>query len=84
MASVYVPKQRVIERWTVKPKAPNQACRKVTLHNGQAFECAEPTEGKTYCPACAEKLLRLTDRKPPEHVATDAYHWTNDKPRKRA
>jgi hypothetical protein len=84
MSSVYYAKQRVIERWTGKAKEPNQFCKKISYRDGDAYECNEPTEGKVYCPACARKLLTLTDRKPSEQVATEQYHWTNDKPRKRA
>jgi len=84
MSSVYYPKPRGTERWTGKPKEPNQFCKKVSYRDGQAHECGEATEGKSYCPSCARKLLTLTDRKSPEQVATEAYHWTNDKPRKRA
>jgi hypothetical protein len=88
MASVYVPKQRVIERWNPKPKVANQACRKVSYIEGDAYasECGEPTGGKTYCKACAEKLLKLTDRAPPEQPAPKPYGWASDQifPRKRA
>ncbi len=86
MSSVYCPKPRGIERWTNKPREPNQFCKKVSYREGQAHECGEPTEGKSYCPSCARKLLTLTDRKPPEQVATEQYHWSNDQliPRKRA
>lgn len=84
MSSVYYPKARNVERWTGKAKEPNYFCKKVSYREGQAHECGEPTEGKVYCPSCARKLLTLTDRKPPELVQPEQYHWTNDKPRKRA
>ena len=84
MSSVYYPKPRGIERWTNKPREPNQVCKKVSYREGKAHECGAATEGKSYCPSCARKLLTLTDRKPPEQVAPEQYHWTNDKPRKRA
>ena len=86
MSSVYYPKPRGVERWTNKPRELNQFCKKVSYRDSQAHECGEPTEGKTYCPACAEKLLKLTDRKSPEQPAPKAYAWTQDQifPRKRA
>jgi hypothetical protein len=86
MSSVYYPKPRGTERWTNKPKEPNQFCKKVSYRHGSAYECSEPTEGKTYCPSCARKLLTLTDRQSPEQPAPKAYAWSNDQliPRKRA
>ena len=84
MSSVYYPKPRGVERWTGKAREPNYFCKKVSYRDSQAHECGEPTEGKTYCPSCARKLLTLTDRKLPEQVAVEPHHWTNDKPRKRA
>ena len=86
MSSVYIPKQRVIERWTNKAREPNYFCKKVSYRHGSAYECSEPTEGKTYCPSCARKLLTLTDRQSPEQPAPKAYAWSNDQliPRKRA
>jgi hypothetical protein len=86
MSSVYYPKPRCTERWTGKPKEPNQFCKKVSYRDGDAYECNEPTKGKTYCKACAEKLLKLTDRLSPEQAAPKAYAWTQDQifPRKRA
>lgn len=87
MSSVYYPKPRGTERWTNKPKEPNQFCKKVSYRAGQAHECGEPTEGKVYCPACARKLLTLTDRAPlPDQPAPKPFHWASDQilPRKRA
>jgi hypothetical protein len=86
MSSVYYPKPRCTERWTNKVKEPNQFCKKVSYRHGSAYECSEPTEGKTYCPSCARKLLTLTDRQSPEQPAPKAYAWSNDQliPRKRA
>jgi hypothetical protein len=86
MSSVYYPKPRNVERWTNKPREPNQFCKKVSYRHGSAYECSEPTEGKTYCPSCARKLLTLTDRQSPEQPAPKAYAWTQDQifPRKRA
>ena len=86
MSSVYYPKPRGIERWTNKPREPNQFCKKVSYREGKAHECGAATEGKVYCPSCAAKLLKLTDRKPPEQAAQKAYAWSNDQliPRKRA
>jgi len=86
MSSVYYPKPRGIERWTNKPREPNQVCKKVSYREGQAHECGAATEGKSYCPSCARKLLTLTDRKPPEMPAPKPYAWTQDQifPRKRA
>jgi hypothetical protein len=58
MSSVYYPKPRGIERWTNKPREPNQVCKKVSYREGKAHECGEPTEGgSTYCKACFSKLL---------------------------
>jgi|GEM_PF-2758312 len=63
----------------------NETCRKISYRAGQAHECGEPTEnGATYCGLCKRHLITLTDRKSPEQVAPEQYHWTNDKPRKRA
>jgi hypothetical protein len=75
-----------VEPWSAKRKGPNQACRKVSYRDGDAYECGHATEGKTYCPACAEKLLTLTDRPSPEQPAPKPYAWTQDQifPRKRA
>lgn len=86
MSRKYVGRPRGVERWTGKPKEPNARCKKVSYRDGDAYECNEPTEGKTYCPACAAKLLTLTDRKSPEQPAPKAYAWANDQviPRKRA
>jgi hypothetical protein len=85
MASVYVPKQRVIERWNPKPKQPNQFCQKTKYENEQRFLCFAPTtNGKQYCEDCFKETLTGKDRKPPEAVAIEPMHWTNDKPRKRA
>jgi len=86
MSSVYYGKPRQIQSWDFRPKMPNQDCRKVSYSGGQAHECGAPTEGKTYCPACAEKLLKLTDRKSPEQPAPKPFHWATDQilPRKRA
>jgi hypothetical protein len=87
MSSVYYPKPRCTERWTGKPKEPNQFCKKVSYRHGSAYECSEPTEGKTYCPSCARKLLTLTDRSPlPDQPAPQPFHWASDQifPRKRA
>ena len=86
MAKVYVGRERQVQRWNFRPKIPNQACRKVSYNGGQAHECGHATDGKTYCPACAEKLLKLTDRQSPEQPAPKPYNWTQDQifPRKRA
>lgn len=88
MSSVYYPKPRCTERWTGKPKEPNQFCKKVSYHEGDgcAYECSKPTEGRTYCPTCAEELLTKWDRKSPEQPAPKPYAWTQDQifPRKRA
>jgi hypothetical protein len=86
MSSVYIGKARNVERWTGKAKEPNYFCKKVSYRDGDAHECNEPTEGKSYCPSCARKLLTLTDRKPPEMPAPKPYAWTQDQifPRKRA
>jgi len=86
MSSVYYPKPRGIERWTNKPREPNQVCKKVSYREGKAHECGAATEGKVYCPSCARKLLTLTDRKSPEQPAPKPYAWTQDQifPRKRA
>jgi len=85
MSSVYIGKARNVERWTGKPRLPNEICRKVSYREGHAHECGEPTEnGATYCGSCKRHLITLTDRKSPEQVAPEQYHWTNDKPRKRA
>jgi hypothetical protein len=86
MSSVYIGKARNVERWTGKAKEPNYFCKKVSYRDGAAHECNEPTEGKSYCPSCARKLLTLTDRKPPEMPAPKPYAWTQDQifPRKRA
>lgn len=86
MASQYCGRPRLIEPFSFKQKAPNQACRKVSYRDGDAFECGEATDGKTYCTKCAEKLLKLTDRKSPEQPAPKPYAWTQDQifPRKRA
>ena len=51
MSSVYYPKPRGTERWTGKPKEPNQFCKKVSYRHGSAYECNEPTEGNTFCPS---------------------------------
>ena len=86
MSSVYYARPPVVESWSPKRKGPNLACRKVSYRDGDAYECGEPTEGKTYCTKCAEKLLKLTDRKSPEVPAPKPYAWTQDQifPRKRA
>lgn len=86
MASQYCGRPHLIEPFTYKQKVANQACRKVSYRDGDAYECGQPTEGKTYCPACAAKLLKLIDRKPPEQPARKPYSWSNDQliPRKRA
>lgn len=87
MAKKYYPKPRLVERWTVKPKGPNTECRKITYRDGDAHECGEATEGRMYCPACAQKLLTLTDRAPlPDQPAPKPFHWATDQilPRKRA
>jgi hypothetical protein len=86
MSSKYYGKPRLVEPWSAKRKGPNQACRKVSYRDGDAYECGHATEGKTYCPACAEKLLTLTDRPSPEQPAPKPYAWTQDQifPRKRA
>jgi len=86
MSSVYCGKPRLVEPWSAKRKGPNLACRKVSYRDGDAYECGHATDGKTYCPSCAAKLLKLTDRKPPEQPAPKPYAWSNDQliPRKRA
>ena len=86
MAKVYVGRERQTEAYVYRPKIPNEACRKVSYRDGDAYECGHATEGKTYCSACAEKLLTLTDRQSPEQPAPKAYAWTQDQifPRKRA
>jgi len=87
MSSVYVGRPRANEPHTYKPKAPNQFCKRVSYRDGDAYECNEPTSGKTYCPSCARHLLTLTDRAPlPQQPAPKPYHWTQDQilPRKRA
>lgn len=87
MAKVYIGRERQVQRWDFRPKLPNQACRKVSYRDGDAYECAEPTDGKTYCPACARHLLTLTDRAPlPDQPAPKPFHWNTDQilPRKRA
>ena len=85
MSSVYYPKPRGTERWTGKPKLPNTVCQK-TLHDGRwAHLCHAPTlDGKQYCDDCFKETLTGKDRKPPSQVEPEQYHWTNDKPRKRA
>jgi hypothetical protein len=87
MSSVYYPKPRNIERWTGKPRLPNETCRKLSYREGQAHECGEPTEnGATYCGLCKRHLITLTDRKSPEQPAPKPFHWATDQilPRKRA
>ena len=86
MSSKYYGKPRLVEPWSAKRKGPNQACRKVSYRDGDAYECGAATEGKVYCPSCAHKLLTLTDRQSPEQPAPKAYAWTQDQifPRKRA
>lgn len=86
MGSKYYGRPHLVEPWSIKPKSPNQACRKVSYRDGDAYECGQATSGKTYCPACAAKLLKLTDRAPPEQAPPKAYAWAADQifPRKRA
>lgn len=87
MASVYIPKQRVIERWNPRPKQPNQVCQKTKYENEQRFLCLAPTvAGKQYCDDCFKETLTGKDRKSPEQPAPKAYAWSNDQliPRKRA
>ncbi len=87
MTSTYYPKPRLVERWSPKAKGPNTKCQKTLYCKAQrrSFLCYEPTvDGKNYCEACAKRSLTLTDRKPPSQVEPEQYHWTNDKPRKRA
>ena len=84
MSSTYYPKPRLVERWSPKAKGPNEFCQK-TKYDGKPHLCQAPTiDGKQYCEDCAKRTLTLTDRKPPELVQPEQYHWTNDKPRKRA
>lgn len=86
MAKTYVGRPRPNEPWTCKQREPNYACRKVSYRDGDAYECGQPTEGKTYCPSCATKLLTLTDRPSPQQPAPKPFHWATDQilPRKRA
>lgn len=86
MSSVYYPKPRNVERWTGKPKLPNTVCQKTIYDQQQRLRylCYAPTiDGKQYCDTCFRETLTGGDRKPPEAVAIEQLHWTNDK-RKRA
>lgn len=86
MASQYCGRPRLMQPVSFKQKVANQACRKVSYRDGDAYECGEATDGKTYCTTCAEKLLKLTDRKSPEQPPPKPYAWAADQmfPRKRA
>jgi hypothetical protein len=85
MSKVYVGKPRLVEPWSPKAKEPNMLCQKTLYHNCRPYLCFAPTlDGKQYCDKCFKETLTGKDRKPPEAVAIEPLHWTNDKPRKRA
>ena len=86
MTSTYYPKPRLVERWSPKAKGPNKFCQKTKYDQQQRLRylCYAPTiDGKQYCDTCFKETLTGGDRKPPEAVAIEPLHWTNDK-RKRA
>lgn len=83
----YAGKPKLIDARMLQPVKPNEACRKVSYRDGDAYECGLPTNGKTYCAGCAQKLLTLTDRAAlPDQPAPKPFHWASEQilPRKRA
>ena len=53
----------------------NEYCQHISLINGHARMCEEPTGGRTYCKKCAPLgVLTATDRKLTDAQVTDEKH----------
>ena len=66
-------------RTTFTPKCvANDACRKITYSNGDAFECGAPTNGRIYCPTCQTRLVTLLDRPAPQTQRAANHPWTEE------
>ena len=74
MPYVYQGKPPLSER-TATIKQRNEACRKVTYRDGDAYECGAPTDGRNYCAACERRLITLTDRPAPEGRRAEVHPW---------